>query len=106
MTDEITPQLFNHLVELAALELSPEEGNYLRGQMNNQLKAIHELAAIPIDADIKIASHGIKYTWEISAEIRSDEWIPFPDPDKLLAQAPEVDENYIVVPEIPHKDLD
>ena len=49
MSDPITPEIFAHLVDLAALELSPEEAEYLRRQLNNQLKAIHELEAIPLD---------------------------------------------------------
>ena len=38
MTDEITPELFEHLVELAALEITPEEADYLQRELNNQLK--------------------------------------------------------------------
>ena len=106
MTEEITPELFSHLVDLAALELSVEESRYLREQMNNQLKSIHELAAIPINEEIHIASHGIEFSREISAQTRSDNCLPFSNPDKLLSQAPEVDDGYIIVPEIPHKDLD
>ena len=37
MSDPITPELFTHLVELAALELTPPEAEYLRGQLNGQL---------------------------------------------------------------------
>jgi aspartyl-tRNA(Asn)/glutamyl-tRNA(Gln) amidotransferase subunit C len=106
MSDEITPDLFSHLVELAAMELNPDEAEYLRKEMNNQLKAIHELVAIPIDSELPIASHGIPYSASISANIRPDEWNAYLDPGKLLAQAPEIDDGYIVVPEIPHKDLD
>lgn len=106
MQDEITPELFDHLVQLAALELNYEEGEYLRKEMNNQLRSIHELIAIPIDANLSIQPHGIPYSAASSPEIRSDEWRPFPSPEKLLAQAPEIDEGYIVVPEIPHKDLE
>ena len=54
MSETITPELFAHLVDLAALELSPEEGEYIRAQLNNQLKAIHELEAIPLDEDLPI----------------------------------------------------
>ena len=43
MSDEITPELFNHLVELAALELNPDLAEYLLRELNNQIKAIHEL---------------------------------------------------------------
>jgi aspartyl-tRNA(Asn)/glutamyl-tRNA(Gln) amidotransferase subunit C len=106
MTDEITPELFEHLVELAALELRPEEGEYLRRQLNNQLKAIHELEAIPLDPLTPVASHGVPYTPESSPRIRPDEWLAYPDPGKILAQAPDTDEGYIIVPEIPHQDLD
>jgi aspartyl/glutamyl-tRNA(Asn/Gln) amidotransferase C subunit len=106
MTDDISPELFAHLAELAALELAPEESEYLRGQMNNQLKAIHELVSISIDSNTDIASHGVAYTAEFSAKYRGDEWNPHPNPGKLLAQAPEVEDGYIIVPEIPHKDLE
>jgi aspartyl/glutamyl-tRNA(Asn/Gln) amidotransferase C subunit len=105
MTDEITPDLFNHLVELAALELSFDEGEYLRKQLNNQLKAIHELESIPLDLSTPIASHGVPYTIETSPAIREDLLVPYPDPARLLAGAPETEDNYIVVPEIPHQDL-
>jgi aspartyl/glutamyl-tRNA(Asn/Gln) amidotransferase C subunit len=106
MPEEISPELFNHLVDLAALELAPEEGEYLRRQMNNQLQAIHELGAIPLNAELAAASHGITYSKDMSAPIRKDDWIPNPDPGKLLQQAPETDDGYIIVPEIPHKELE
>jgi aspartyl/glutamyl-tRNA(Asn/Gln) amidotransferase C subunit len=106
MTDEITPELFAHLVELAALELDVQEAEYLRRQLNYQLKAIHELEAIPLDDDIPVTSHGVAYTPEISQPPRADEWQPYPAPQDILAQAPEVDEGYIVVPETPTTPLE
>jgi len=105
MSDEISPELFNHLVELAALELSIEESEYLRRQLNNQLKAIHELELIPLDQSTPVASHGVPYTSQITPAIREDVLVPYEDPSRLLSGAPEVDDNYIVVPEIPHQDL-
>jgi aspartyl-tRNA(Asn)/glutamyl-tRNA(Gln) amidotransferase subunit C len=105
MTDEITPELFNHLVELAALELTPDEGEYLRRELNNQLKAIHELEAIPLDSATPVASHGVPYTSATSPSIREDVIISNPDPERLLKTAPETEDGYIVVPEIPHQDL-
>jgi len=105
MTEEITSELFTHLVELAALELSVDEGEYLRGQLNNQLKAIHELESIPLDSATPIASHGVPYTAETSAAIRDDILAPYPNPMGLLVGAPETEDNYIVVPEIPHQEL-
>ena len=105
MTDEITPELFEHLVELAALELSLDEGEYLRKQLNNQLMAIHELQAIPLDPATPIASHGVPYTPQTSPAIREDILKSHPDPARLLKGAPEVQDNYIVVPDIPHQNL-
>ncbi|PWH20321.1 MAG: hypothetical protein DDG59_00635 [Anaerolineae bacterium] len=102
----ITPELFDHLVELAALELSPPEAEYLRQQLNQQLKALQELVAIPVQASIPPALHGVSYTAEIRPPIREDEWIPSPYAEAILNQAPEVDERYIVVPDIPHQDLE
>jgi aspartyl/glutamyl-tRNA(Asn/Gln) amidotransferase C subunit len=106
MSEPITPELFNHLVELAALELSPEEGEYLRRQLNNQLKAIHELEAIPLDASTPVTSHGVLYSPEITPALRSDDWQPYPQPEDILAQAPETEDGYIIVPEIPHTELE
>lgn len=105
MTDEITPELFNHLVELAALELSADESEYLRKQLNNQLKAIHELESIPLDPGTPIASHGVPYTRENSPYIREDVVASYPNIGKLLAGSPELADNYIVVPDIPHQGL-
>lgn len=102
----ITPDLFNHLVELAALELSQEEAEYLRQELNNQMKAIDELEAIPLGEEIPITSHGVPYTAQITPEGRSDEWIACPNPEEILAQAPETKDGYVIVPDIPHTDLE
>jgi aspartyl-tRNA(Asn)/glutamyl-tRNA(Gln) amidotransferase subunit C len=106
MSDKITKEIFDHMVQLAALELDEKEAEYLRRELNNQLKAIDELEAIPIDPETPIASHGVPYTAAISAEARDDEWIPWPDPEAILAQAPESEERFFVVPDIPHEDLE
>ncbi len=106
MSDAITPELFNHLVQLAALELDPQSAEYLRDQLNKQLKAIHELEEIPVDPDTPVASHGIAYTPQITQPERPDQWQPYPHPEDILLQAPEVDENYIAVPDIPHTELE
>ena len=105
MSDEITPELFHHLVELAALELSADEAEYLRRQLNNQLKAIHELQAIPLDPATPVASHGVPYTAAISPALREDVVQSHLDPARLLKTAPETDDGYIIVPDIPHQNL-
>jgi aspartyl-tRNA(Asn)/glutamyl-tRNA(Gln) amidotransferase subunit C len=106
MTDSISPETFDHLVGLAALHLEPSEAEYLRQQLNNQLKAIHELEAIPLDEDIPITSHGVPYTSGTSPAPRDDIWNPYPNPEEVLGQAPQVEDGYIIVPDIPHTNLE
>ncbi len=106
MTEPISPELFSHLVSLAALELSNQESEYLRQQLNNQLKAINELADIPLDPNIPPALHGIQYSPAFRPPIRGDFWQPSELADSILEQAPEVEERFIIVPDIPHQDLE
>ena len=106
MTDEITPELFEHLVELAAFAFNPKEAEYLRRELNNQLNAIHQLEAVPLDGAVPLASHGVPYTHQTSPSLRKDEWQPFENPDEILAQAPQVEDRYFIVPDIPHTELD
>jgi aspartyl-tRNA(Asn)/glutamyl-tRNA(Gln) amidotransferase subunit C len=106
MTDPITPEIFAHLVHLAALELSPDEAEYVRRQLNNQLKVIRELEAIPLDNGVAVTSHGVPYTAQTSPAPREDAWLPYPDVADLLSQAPQVEDRYIVVPDIPHTTLE
>jgi aspartyl/glutamyl-tRNA(Asn/Gln) amidotransferase C subunit len=106
MTEPITPELFQHLVQLAALELGAEEAEYIRRQLNNQLKAINELEAIPLDEALPATTHNVPYPSEITPPIRSDEWIACPNPDEILGQAPQTEDRYVIVPEIPHTELD
>jgi aspartyl-tRNA(Asn)/glutamyl-tRNA(Gln) amidotransferase subunit C len=106
MSDEITPALFAHLVELAALELTPEESEYLRGQLNGQLKAIAELERILVEDDVPPAAHGVVFTPPVRPTLREDKArTDLPLAARILQQAPESDEGYFVVPEIPHTDL-
>jgi len=105
MADAITAEIFDHLVELAALELEPKEAEYLRAQLNSQLKAIRELEAIEVDPTVGITSHGVPYTAQISAVPRADIAAPSDRADAILKQAPETDGRYLVVPDIPHTDL-
>ena len=106
MTDEITRELFDKLVDLAALQLEEEEAEYIRRQLNAQLSAIHELAAVPLDEDTPPAAHGVPYNLNISAPARQDAHKPFPKPEEILSGAPEEEDRYFITPEIPHEDLD
>jgi aspartyl-tRNA(Asn)/glutamyl-tRNA(Gln) amidotransferase subunit C len=102
----ITESIFAHLTHLAALDLNPEEGDYLRRELNQQLRAISELEAIELEGDLPITSHGVPYTDATSPQLRLDESEPCPLADDILVQAPQVEERYIVVPEIPHEELE
>ena len=92
-------------MELAALELDADEAEYLRRQLNHQLKAIHELETIPLDPQIPVASHGVSYTAATSAALRPDTLAPYPNPARLLAGAPETEDGYILVPDTPRQNL-
>jgi len=106
MSDEITPELFTRLVELAALELTAEESNYLRGQLNGQLKAIAELERIPVPDDVPPAAHGLTFAPEFRPPLRADEaHVNLELAARILGQAPSAEEGYFVVPEIPHQEL-
>lgn len=106
MTDEITSESFEHLVELAAFAFDPEEADYLRRELNHQLRAIHQLEAVPMEDDVPITLHGVTYTREIKPALREDIWEPCENPDEILAQAPQVEDRYIIVPDIPHTELE
>jgi aspartyl-tRNA(Asn)/glutamyl-tRNA(Gln) amidotransferase subunit C len=105
MKEKITAEIFNHMVELAALELNAEEAEYLRRELNNQLTAIDELEAVPLDENVKPAAHGVPYTPQTSQGTRADEPQPFEDPGQILKGAPKSRDGYFVVPDIPHEDL-
>ncbi|MCC6148229.1 MAG: hypothetical protein IT308_11770 [Anaerolineaceae bacterium] len=106
MTEQIDRDAFNHLVSLAAFELDEEQARYLQREMNNQLNVIDELVAIPLEGNVPPASHGVPYPPEVSATPREDKWIPFDHPEDILAQVPQFEDGYIIVPDIPHQTLE
>jgi aspartyl-tRNA(Asn)/glutamyl-tRNA(Gln) amidotransferase subunit C len=101
----ITPEIFQHLVSLAALELDEEEAEYLRRELNQQLQAIRDLESIELSTDVSITSHGVPYSPETRPGLRLDHAEPSDKADAILEQAPEVEERFIVVPDIPHTEL-
>ncbi|MBW8012598.1 MAG: hypothetical protein FVQ83_15390 [Chloroflexi bacterium] len=106
MSETITREIFDHMVELAALELDEAEAEYLRTELNKQLQAIEVLKAVKLDKDTPIASHGVPYTPEISAQPRKDIIDPFPNPEEIVALSPETEDGYLIVPDIPHEDVE
>lgn len=105
MSEQITQEVFEHLVGLAALQLNPDQAEYLRKELNNQLKSIRELEAIPLDENVPISLHGVPYAAAESASPREDVWHKYPDAQAILDQAPQIEDRYIVVPDIPHIEL-
>ncbi len=106
MSDSIDRETFDHLVGLAALELDEQQADYLLRELNNQLKAIRELVAIPLDESVPASLHGVDYTAAESPALREDTWQPHENPAEIIAQAPDTREGYIVVPDIPHTTLE
>lgn len=106
MEEIIDKQTFNHLVDLAAFELDAEEAEYLRREMNKQIKIIQEMAAVEIDEDILLTTHGVTFTPELSPAVRRDEQQPSDEAEGILTQVPELRDGYIVVPESHHTELE
>ena len=104
--EPITGPIFQHLVQLAAIELQAEEAEYLRRELNAQLTSIRDLEAIQIPDDLPITSHGVPYGPQIRPELREDEVLASDLADQILAQAPEVVDRYIVVPDLPRTELE
>ncbi len=102
----ITEEIFEHLVQLAALELEDEEAEYLRRELNQQLQAIRDLESIELSDDLPITSHGVPYSHDTRPPLRQDEAAPSNLADAILHQAPEVDERFIIVPDIPRTELE
>ena len=93
----ITPELFEKLVDLAALELTDEERTYLFKEMNHQLASVESLRQIPIPEGSQPSLHGLIPQ---GLPPRKDEWKPFPHPEEIVALAPESEEGMIVVPDV------
>lgn len=104
--EDITPEVFNHLVQLAALELDDSQAEYLRQELNKQLASIRELEAIKLEEGLPAASHGVPYPPEHKPALRGDEWETCPEAKAITAQAPQFEDGYIIVPDIPHTTLE
>ncbi|MFN2281104.1 MAG: Asp-tRNA(Asn)/Glu-tRNA(Gln) amidotransferase subunit GatC [Anaerolineales bacterium] len=106
MEERIPREDFQRLAELASLELPEEEAEYLRKELNNQMISIEVLESIPIDAETGTAAHGLPYTELNSPVPREDVVQQNPHRQAILDQAPELEDGYIVVPDISHQELE
>jgi len=104
--DQITPQVFEHLVKLAALQLDEQQAEYLRRELNHQLRSIHELEAISIPGDLSISVHGITYPHNTPLDLREDLWQPFSNSADIVGQAPQSEDDQFSMPDIPHTTLE
>jgi aspartyl/glutamyl-tRNA(Asn/Gln) amidotransferase C subunit len=104
--EDISPEVFDHLVQLAAMELDSSQAEYLRQELNKQLASIRELAAIQLDDALPMASHGVPYPPEHKPALRDDVWEACPEAEAITAQAPQFEDGYIIVPDIPHTTLE
>ncbi len=102
----INEETFRHLVDLAALELSADEAEYLRRELNSQLRAIADLESIVLPEGTPITSHGIPYPAEVRPALRTDEIEACLEADEILEQVPERDGRYLVVPDQPATELE
>mgnify|MGYP000928631141 CR=1 FL=1 len=96
-TEIITPEVFEKLLDLAALGITPEQSEYLRAELNHQLASVSQLANVPVDDDLPFNSHGILC---VGADPREDVVNSYPQPDKIVALAPESEDGMIAVPDV------
>jgi Asp-tRNA(Asn)/Glu-tRNA(Gln) amidotransferase C subunit len=68
--------------------------------------SIEVLESIPIDAETGTAAHGLPYTELNSPVPREDVVQQNPHRQAILDQAPELEDGYIVVPDISHQELE
>lgn len=103
MKEVITKPMFDELARTGALELSADEAERLRLEMNRQMRIIRQLEVIPLDEQLSPVIHGNPYPPGIRCEPRTDEWHPFDNAAGILAQVPRTAEGYIVSPDVPHQ---
>jgi len=96
-TKRISPELFEKLVSLAALELTAEESAYLFEEMNHQLASVEALSQIPLPEGVEPSLHGLEPQ---GSPARPDQWQPFPNPEAVINLAPETEDGMIVVPDV------
>ncbi len=84
-----------HVALLARLDLSEEEERLFVAQLDGILRHIDKLNELPTDA-VPPTAHGL----DVGAGFRDDVVENAPDPERLLAGAPDRSGNFFRVPKI------
>ncbi len=106
MTEAVSREMFASLTRTAAMNLTPDEAERLRAEMNRQMAVIRRLEAIPLEDDLTPAVHGNPYPESIRAGLREDVPRDFENRDAILEAVPRVRDGYIVSPDLSHRKLD
>jgi aspartyl-tRNA(Asn)/glutamyl-tRNA(Gln) amidotransferase subunit C len=92
---KITLEQIRHVALLARLELSPQDENRLRTDMDEMLAYVDKLNELDTKNVAPTTQVG-----EAGTPMRDDEVTNRPDADAILANAPSRDRNYFKVPKI------
>ena len=92
---KITREEVRRVALLARLELSPEEESRLTEQLDNILQYMEKLGRLDT-ADVEPLAHAV----EIVNAFREDRVTNEPQPDALLANAPDRSKTFLKVPKI------
>ena len=104
--EAVSKEMFDELLRVGALKISPEEAELLRADLNGQLMVIQLLDSIPLDAGLSPVVHGNPYPEEIRCSLREDVPCVFDRPGDILARAPLSREGFFVSPDVPHQKLE
>jgi aspartyl-tRNA(Asn)/glutamyl-tRNA(Gln) amidotransferase subunit C len=103
---KITLAEVEHVARLARLDLSPEEKERMRSQLDAILTYIDKLRELDT-TDAELTSHAIPRAggreagWEMMTNVmRDDEICPSFPREEMLANAPEREDNFFRVPKI------
>ena len=91
----LTAAQLHHIAHLARLELSPDEEAAFAAQLDHILEHFAALQQLNTDS-VEPTAHII----DLETPFRDDVVRNTPDPDALLANAPQRDDHYFKVPKI------
>ena len=90
---QITPDLIKYLEKLARITLSEDEEKKVGNELQDILTYIDMLNELDTDG-VKAMSH----CFPVTNVMREDEVAPSMSPDEIVANAPESQDGYFVVP--------